>query len=177
VEKPPAERPPAERPPAERPPAEKPPVEKPPAERPPAERPPAERPPAERPPAEKPPAEKPPVEKPPAERPPAERPPVEKKPAEIDDLRELMQRVKKIEAKRAAQELGVDMETIREWSKRLERDGIIEIHSKFLGGVELKLSKDALKRIKEIEEMKKAELLRRELRRLREEAKLMRRSV
>ena len=82
-----------------------------------------------------------------------------------------MQKVKKIESKKAAQKLGVDQKTIMKWSKKLEKDDIIEVHSKFLRDIELILSKDALKKIKEIEEIKKAELLKRELKRLREETK------
>ena len=88
-------------------------------------------------------------------------------------MRELVQKEKKIEARRAADELGLDEDSIMVLAERLKIEGIINIKPKFLGGSYLELTPDALKKIRALEERKKAEIVRRELERLRREQRIM----
>ncbi|RLI92953.1 MAG: hypothetical protein DRO95_00835 [Candidatus Altiarchaeales archaeon] len=95
----------------------------------------------------------------------------EKKPIKM--LRELVQKEKKIEASRAAEELGMSEDEVMRLARELKEEGIIEIKPKFLGGAYLQLTPDALKKIKAIEEREKAEIIKRELERLRREKKFI----
>ncbi len=91
--------------------------------------------------------------------------------ATFQDFREFMVKRKNVKASDASNELDVDKETLKKWAGKLSRDGLLEIRSKFLGGAVFSLTSDAIKKIKEKEELEKAEWIRRELRKLREDAK------
>jgi len=90
-----------------------------------------------------------------------------------DDLLKLMQKDKRINVKTAAQILKVTEETINQWANELKDQGIINIHPKFMGGTELELTKDAIRKLKEFEEEEKVSKIKSELERIREEQKKM----
>ncbi|OYT38699.1 MAG: hypothetical protein B6U86_06185, partial [Candidatus Altiarchaeales archaeon ex4484_43] len=91
-----------------------------------------------------------------------------------DDLLKLMQKSKKISVKNAAKVLKVSEDTINKWANELKEKGILDIRPKFLGGANLELTRDALKRLKELEEEEKIARIKSELERIREEQKRIR---
>jgi len=90
-----------------------------------------------------------------------------------DDLLKLMQKDKRINVKTGAKILGVTEEVIVQWSNELKEQGILNVHPKFMGGTELELTKDAIRRLKELEEEEKVSKIKNELERIREEQKKM----
>ena len=84
-----------------------------------------------------------------------------------------MQKDKRINVKTGAKILGVTEETIIQWSNELKEQGILNVHPKFMGGTELELTKDAIRRLKELEEEEKVAKIKNELERIREEQKKM----
>ncbi|MEA3254810.1 MAG: hypothetical protein U9Q22_03130, partial [Candidatus Altiarchaeota archaeon] len=91
-----------------------------------------------------------------------------------DDLLKLMQKSRKISITNAAKILNASKDSINEWANELKEKDILTIHPKFLGGVDLELTKDALKRLKELEEEEKIGRIKNELGRIREEQKRIR---
>jgi len=67
--------------------------------------------------------------------------------------------------------LNVTEEEVNEWADELRNRGMIEVHPRFLGGIDLTLTKDTLKRVKKTEEEEKIKKVRDELDRLRKEEK------
>ncbi len=90
-----------------------------------------------------------------------------------DDLLKLMQKDKRVNLKTASKILNVPDETITVWANDLKERGILNIHPKFMGGTELELTKDAMRRLKELEEEDKVSKIKKELERIREEQRKM----
>ncbi|MCK4491999.1 MAG: hypothetical protein KAU03_05205, partial [Candidatus Altiarchaeales archaeon] len=90
-------------------------------------------------------------------------------PKSVDDLRNLIIDERKISFKNAISRLGVTDDVLDRWVSALEDEGIIKIHYQFLGGKEIRLTLDALKKIKQRQEENKVRKVREELEKIRQE--------
>jgi hypothetical protein len=91
-----------------------------------------------------------------------------------EDLLKLVEKEKKIDTKIAAKTLCVGENEINNWAAELKERGGIIVHQRFMGGTDLEMTKDAIKKLGEKAEEEKITQIKKELERIREEQKRMR---
>jgi hypothetical protein len=91
-----------------------------------------------------------------------------------EDLLKLVEKEKKIDAGAAAKTLCVREDEINKWASELKEKGVISLHQRFMGGTDLEMTRDAVKKLGERDEEEKIIRIKKELERIREEQKRMR---